>query len=333
MLVEKIICADAIDGLKQVDNGSVDMCVTSPPYFCLRDYGVPGQIGLEKTPEMYIEKLVDVFREVKRVLCDDGTLWIVIGDSYNGSNKGGNNPKYWGSHTAFEKLANPATFGKPVRLDGMKPKDLIGIPWMLAFALRADGWYLRNDIIWYKPNAMPESVTDRCSQTFEHIFLLSKSKKYYFNNEAIKEPAADETIPRLQRGVSENHKYINGPDGQSKHTMNQPRQNIKNMQYVDEIDKKYEMVNKRNVWTVNTKSYSGSHFATYPPDLIRPCILAGSRKGKIVLDPFFGSGTTGIVASEEHRGYIGIEINPEYVEIARKRIYETMIQYRIEDIA
>lgn len=341
-MIERIICADALEGLKQIESGSADMCVTSPPYYGLRDYGIGGQIGLEDTPELYIERLVEVFREVRRVLKDDGTLWVNIADSYAGGAGRWEKEKNISSMQA----TNRGSFGqlgiaRKWQHDNIKQKDLIGIPWMLAFALRADGWYLRNDIIWHKPNPMPESVTDRCTKAHEYIFLLSKERRYYFDHKAIQEPVANDTVERRMRAISDEHKYVNGANGQKAQTINRPRENIKNLQEkgqplhtlhthrVDGAENLYEMRNKRSVWSVSTRGYSGAHFAVYPPELIRPCILAGSRIGGTVIDPFFGSGTTGIAALEEQRGFIGIELNPEYVDIAQTRINEAYIQYKI----
>lgn len=246
-------------------------CVTSPPYFGLRDYGHEGQIGLEETPQEYIFAMVEVFRCVWDVLEDDGTLWLNIGDSYNGS--GG---------------------------QGIKPKDLIGIPWMLAFALRADGWYLRQDIIWHKPNPMPESVTDRCTKAHEYIFLMSKSQKYYYDHESIKDPVKQDWGTRDRS----DGKYHNEGTGLQPHSG---------------LEKSYEMANKRSVWTVTTKPYAGAHFAVFPQELIEPCIMAGAPMGGIVLDPFMGSGTTAQVAQHLGRQYIGCELNPAYMELQNIR--------------
>ena len=291
----QIIHADAVGGLKTIPDGVVNTCITSPPYYRLRDYGVDGQIGLEDTPEAYIERLVTVFREVKRVLRDDGTLWVVINDSYNGSGKGGGNK-------------NTAVCTKPTSLASMKPKDMIGIPWMLAFALRDDGWYLRNDIIWQKPNAMPESVCDRCTNSYEHIFLLSKSKTYYFDNESIKEPASSYGDDKYNGDI----RY-----GGKKYTADPT---VFNRTKSGKMYHKREKRNKRDVWTVATTPYSKAHFATFPIELIRPCILAGCPVGGIVLDPFIGSGTTAAVAKMLGRNYIGIELNLEYIKLANERI-------------
>jgi len=272
-------------------------CVTSPPYYGLRDYGHDGQIGLEETPEEYIAAMVDVFRCVWDVLEDDGTLWLNIGDSYAGSGKGpaGNlgakNDERNMTHT-------PTSSFVPT---GCKPKDLIGIPWMLAFALRADGWYLRQDIIWHKPNPMPESVQDRCTKAHEYIFLLSKSQKYYYDIESIKEPVKQDWGTRDRT----NGKYHNDGTGLQPHSG---------------LEKSYEMANKRSVWTVNTKPYAGAHFAVFPPELIEPCILAGAPVGGIVLDPFMGSGTTAQVAQNLGRRYLGCELNKDYESLQNKRL-------------
>jgi DNA modification methylase len=304
-------------------------CVTSPPYFGLRDYGtakweggdddcehsismptkwndpkrgtsvlrpetahrggssthchkcgatrVDSQLGLEETPKQYIDAMVEVFRCVWDVLEDDGTLWLNIGDSYNGSGGQGTKPNI------MSKEAAEGRGGKAIKVDGIKSKDLIGIPWMLAFALRADGWYLRQDIIWHKPNPMPESVQDRCTKAHEYIFLLSKSSKYYYDHEAIKDP-------------------------------------------VSGLEKSYEMANKRSVWTVNTKPYSGAHFAVFPTELIEPCILAGAPVGGIVLDPFMGSGTTAQVAQNLGRQYLGCELNHNYKSLQNQRICQLSLE-------
>jgi DNA modification methylase len=305
------------------------MCVTSPPYFGLRDYGHEGQIGLEQTPEQYISAMVEVFRCVRDVLADDGTLWLNIGDSYAGS--GGAGSQYKAGGIAKTGTEAPSTWKseykqKPVTLnvEGCKPKDLIGIPWMLAFALRADGWYLRQDIIWSKPNPMPESVRDRCTKAHEYIFLLSKSERYFFDSEAIKEPLAEASIGRAGRkqrlmdrtgvgtlgkqisgGVDATHAYAGLALGRNGKTG---------------YDLESGLRNKRSVWSVATRPYKGAHFATFPPALIEPCILAGSRPDDTVLDPFMGSGTTAQVALQHGRQYLGCEINPEYKSLQDERI-------------
>jgi DNA modification methylase len=276
------------------------MCVTSPPYFGLRDYGHEGQIGLEQTPEKYIAAMVEVFRCVRDVLADDGTLWLNIGDSYASGGRKTRDPGQSKLHPAFTGEANATTSFRPDDGEGVKPKDLIGIPWMLAFALRADGWYLRQDIIWHKPNPMPESVRDRCTKAHEYIFLLSKSEKYFFDSEAMREPA-------VQAGRVRNDK-IGGNKGDDVH-------HSPGGQFTGS-----ETRNRRSVWTVPTRPYKGAHFATFPPALIEPCILAGSKIGDIVLDPFMGSGTTAQVALQHGRQYMGCELNPDYASLQQERI-------------
>ena len=277
------------------------MCVTSPPYYGLRDYGgEASQIGMEQTPEEYIQQLVEVFRLVRDNLTDDGTLWVNIGDSYYNYRSDGNYPKQTVSKTRQDLPTKTPVRGN--KLEGLKSKDLIGIPWMLAFALRADGWYLRQDIIWHKPNPMPESVQDRCTKAHEYIFLLSKNKNYYFNNEAIKEPAKDWGTRDRSNG-----KYHNHGSGLVPHSG---------------LTKSYERKNKRSVWSVTKKPYKGAHFATFPPDLIEPCILAGSEPGDIILDPFMGSGTTAMVAKQHGRYYMGCELHEDYGELIKNRVPE-----------
>ena len=288
---------DVIEQLHNIPSKSVNTCVTSPPYYRLRNYGIKGQIGLEETPEQYINKLVEVFREVKRVLRDDGILWVNIGDSYLGSGKNTISSKNKG------QMENYGTFSKrPTKIH--KYKDLIGIPWMLAFALKADGWYLRQDIIWAKNNPMPESVKDRCTRSHEYIFMLTKNKKYYFDHEAMQEPA--EWYNRSQINMS---KTFNGKR--------------KNSDEQKSFRAAYKTRNKRDVWNVSVcTTVKEAHFAIFPKELIEPCILAGCPEDGVVLDCFSGSGTTGIVALNNNRNYIGIDLNPEYNEIAKRRINE-----------
>lgn len=307
--MSKIICADALDGLKTIADESVDMCVTSPPYYGLRDYGVNGQVGIEKTPEAYIARLTLIFTEVRRVLKKDGTLWVNIGDSYAGSGKGPMTISANGKNKDVFNMEN-RIYEVPKTWSGIKPKDLIGIPWMLAFSLRSSGWYLRSDIIWHKLNCLPESVKDRPTKTYEHIFLLSKSPKYYYDYKAIQEPLKQVSKERYKRGRSDNSKY----------TKETTLQGI-NRQHEDfsEFDQEYRR--KRDVWEVSTNTFRmDEHFAMYPEKLIEPCILAGSRVGGTVLDPFFGSGTTGAVAKRLSREYIGIDINSRYCDKAQMRI-------------
>ena len=309
-----IINGNSLEVLKSLPDNSIDCCVTSPPYYALRDYGCDGQIGLEETPEKYIESLCDVFSEVRRVLTPQGTLWLNIADSYWGG--GWRNAQFnehsgdiqKGSKGTYCGLSLPACKGK---VGDYKSKDLIGIPWMLAFALRSQGWYLRQDIIWQKPNPMPESVTDRCTKSHEYIFLLSKSQKYYFDYESIMEPCADQERNNFQSGSRANgiNKDRNDNDlGERSKTWKSKT-----------IDNQ-KVRNKRDVWEVNTKPCKEAHFATYPFELIKPCILAGCPENGIVLDPFMGSGTTAIVARSLNRNYLGVELNPEYIKIAHKRL-------------
>jgi DNA modification methylase len=279
-------------------------CVTSPPYFGLRDYGHEGQIGLEQTPEQYIAVMVEVFRCVRDVLADDGTLWLNIGDSYN------NFRSQMGPGQAVhgrDKLnGKPDVLSKRRGIDSLKEKDLIGIPWMLAFALRANGWYLRQDIIWHKPNPMPESVRDRCTKAHEYIFLLSKSERYFYDAKAVMEPVAESTVARLSQPTL----------AQQVGSTRVPGKTNGNMKAVGNGETR----NRRSVWSVATRPYKGAHFATFPPDLIEPCILAGSRPGDVVLDPFMGSGTTAQVALQHGRQYLGCELNPAYEQLQSERI-------------
>lgn len=303
-----VLRGDALTMLSTIDSEIIQTCVTSPPYWGLRDYGVEGQIGLEKTPEEYIDKMVEVFREVRRVLRRDGTLWLNLGDSYAGGMSRGDSG--FTSKQASNKGSTAFKGRGPNVPKGLKPKDLCGIPWRVALALQSDGWYLRQDIIWHKPNPMPESVRDRCTKAHEYIFLLSKSPKYYFDINAIKEPSAE-----FSRGRSRPRSKLNGTSTEQAMKFGLPNQ----CQITP-------FRQKRSVWSVTTKSYKGAHFATFPPDLIEPCILAGSRPGDIVLDPFFGAGTTGVVATKNSRKYIGIELNQNYIEIALNRLKEIQVE-------
>jgi DNA modification methylase len=302
--MDKIFIGDSLTILRSLQSNSVQTCVTSPPYFGLRDYGMKGQLGLEDTPAAYVQKLVELFREVRRVLRDDGTLWLNLGDSYAAGGNGGHGAKQH-SNRGTRALAGKAKKAP----NGLKPKDLVGIPWRVGFALQADGWYLRQDIIWAKPNPMPESVTDRCTKAHEYIFLLSKSPKYYYDAAAIKtkwKPNASDIRRSLEGSPKYNGKHKNGYNG--------------NTTDGGVIGNALKGANKRSVWTVSTRPYRGAHFATFPPDLITPCILAGAPNDGVVLDPFFGSGTTGAVAKSLGRQYIGIELNPAYVTLARERL-------------
>jgi len=305
-MVNKIILGDCIETLKTIPSEFVNCCVTSPPYYGLRDYGANNQIGLENTPYEYIDKLVLIFREVRRILRDDGTLWVNIGDSYAGSGKGMCNTK---KKSKIQPLASYNGDKAGVFKDSIiKQKDLIGIPWMLAFALRADCWYLRQDIIWHKPNPTPESVTDRCVKAHEYIFLLSKSAYYYFDSKAIRETAVS---PPEIRNKSISRCNITLPNGSLRFSPGVREYCVDGMR------------NKRDVWTVSSAKHLSNdceHFATYHEKLIVPCILSGCPENGIVLDPFIGSGTTALVCIKLLRRYIGCELNPEYIKIAEKRI-------------
>ena len=284
-------------------------CVTSPPYFGLRDYGHEGQIGHEETPEEFIKQLVEVFRCVWDVLEDDGTLWVNMGDSYCNTNGFARASPEYQREGRNNMPANDRKLDK-LHATGLKTKDLIGIPWMLAFALRADGWYLRQDIIWHKPNPMPESVQDRCTKAHEYIFLLSKSQKYYYDTEAIQEQAERPEGPgNLTHRHSQEGIYVSGSQ--------------KNLAKIGASETR----NKRSVWTVNVKPYTGAHFATFPTELIEPCILAGAPVGGIVLDTFMGSGTTAQVAQDLGRQYLGCELNPKYEKLQKKRTSQTSLDF------
>ncbi|MGI8569615.1 MAG: DNA-methyltransferase [Methylocella sp.] len=272
--------------------------MTSPPYWGLRDYGVAGQLGIENTPEEYVARMVEVFHEVRRVLKDDGTLWLNLGDSYAAGGNGGHGAKQH-SNRGTRALAGHPKEAPP----GLKPKDLVGITWRIAFALQADGWFLRQDIIWHKPNPMSESVSDRCTKAHEYIFLFSKSSTYYYDHEAIKEPSKYPDDDRKSRSNTYDKRM--------------PTDMIAGVRHGSQT---YLFRNKRSVWTVTTKPYKDAHFATFPPDLIEPCILAGAPIGGIVLDPFMGSGTTGYVARKHDRDFIGIELNHEYMKLVQARI-------------
>ena len=303
MNLNQIIQGDVLDCLKNIPDQSVQCVVTSPPYWGLRDYNVSGQLGLESSPEEFVENLVKVFREIKRVLKDDGTLWLNLGDSYYRS--GSDQPTQRGLLNT-EDINQRYGFDKKHKKshDVLKSKDLIGIPWKVAFALQADGWYLRQDIIWHKPNPMPESVKDRCTKSHEYIFLLSKSAKYFYDADGISEKTLTKDNTNRNRDITK----LNNTPGRTK--MNGLKTN------------NYETKNKRSVWKINTKPYKDAHFATFPPELPELCIKAGSKENDIILDPFFGSGTTGWVAQRLGRKWLGIELNPEYIKIAEKRFLQ-----------
>jgi DNA modification methylase len=306
-----IHAGDALEVLRRLPEGSVDCCVTSPPYFGLRDYGVSGQIGLENTPQAYVERLVAVLDEVHRVLKKEGTFWLNLGDSYAGSGRGQGNVNVKGIQSPA-CFSTPA-FNKPYRIPGCKGKDLIGIPWMVAFALRERGWYLRQEIIWAKPNPMPESVRDRCTKSHESIFLLTKSPRYYFDRLAVMEPAKYDG--RRDTRAKGSHKYSQlGTTGLHPQTFS-AREHERWVMHEGQY-----MRNRRDVWTVPTRGFKGAHFATFPPELVRPCILAGCPEDGVVLDPFFGAGTTGLVAMELGRRYIGIDLSEEYCRMAFERL-------------
>lgn len=316
---------DCLESLRAMPEKSVNCCVTSPPYFGLRDYGVDGQIGLEPTPDEFVQALVEVFREVRRVLRDDGTLWLNLGDSYANNGKWGGSSG--GKHASA--LHGNTSIGRTKVRTKLKPKELIGIPWRVAFALQADGWYLRQDIIWHKPNPMPESVRDRCTKAHEYVFLLSKSPRYYFDGEAIKEPAiCGANGSNFHTGKTAEH--------QLGRASKKPRDSKKRGEFDGKTNSMpgreafraiTEMRNRRSVWSVSTKPYNGAHFATFPPDLIEPCILAGCPTGGTVLDPFGGSGTTAGVALAHGRNAILCELNPDYAELVPARIESILAAY------
>lgn len=390
----RLLIGDCRASLRSLEPNSVHCCVTSPPYWGLRDYGCDGQIGLEETPDKFVEEMVEVFREVRRVLRDDGTLWLNLGDSYAGSNCGGG----FGSETITGRSVgqDQSRIAKksipPGRPNGLKPKDMVGIPWRVAFALQADGWWLRQDIIWSKPSPMPESVRDRCTKSHEYLFLLSKSDRYFFDSEAIKEPVTGNSKPRGS-GVNAKIKHPAGwAKGSEPHdalSHNQGPRSKQNESFSASVTGLVETRNKRSVWTIPSVGYSGAHFATYPPKLVEPCVLAGTSDGGccgtcgapkvrnveairestrpgtgskvigreslevgnrdpqrhvtrtvtvgwesscdcdsetlpcVVLDPFGGSGTTAQVAIENNRRAILCELNPEYAELAVRRVTET----------
>lgn len=293
---------DCREILKGFPDESVNCCVTSPPYFGLRDYGVEDQIGLEPTITQYVSNLVSVFSEVKRVLRWDGTLWLNIGDSY-AANRGYQVPD--------GKVGDVGNSKGSIVPDGLKPKDLIGVPWRVAFALQSDGWYLRSDIIWSKPNAMPESVTDRCTKSHEYLFMLAKSERYYFDAAAISEDFVSEPPVRLRDPKKEDY----ASSGRITPLGGIPRTGY------SESGKR----NKRSVWMVPTQPYKGAHFATFPKDLITPCILAGCPKGGVVIDPFGGSGTTAATAKEHNRRAISIELNEDYLSLQTDRMSQDVL--------
>lgn len=324
LLPGRVHVGNCLDLLQRMGDKSVQTCITSPPYFGLRDYGHADQIGAEPTPDEFVATLVRVFREVRRVLRDDGTLWLNLGDSY--ARAGGWSDNHGLSKDANGNVSKRGESGRAVSgftgevsvsqklVPGLKQKDLIGIPWRVAFALQADGWLLRQDIIWQKPNPMPESVTDRCTKAHEYIFLLAKSQKYYFDAAAIKEPAVKKP-QRMQADPETARAKSVGPHARGAEGFNH--------QYADpeRVWASDGLRNRRSVWTVTTRGFKGAHFATFPEALIEPCVLAGAPVGGVVLDPFMGAGTTGLVARKNGRNWIGCELNPDYAEMAMERIY------------
>lgn len=306
--INTILHGDALTTLKTLPDNHVQCVVTSPPYYALRDYGVSGQIGLEDTPAEYIEKLVQVFREVRRVLKEDGTCWINLGDSYANDQK-------WGGHPSGKHCKELHSMVRPKRFTGLPGKNLLMIPARVAIALQEDGWWLRSDIIWAKPTAMPESVTDRPTTAHEHIFLLAKSEKYYYDADAIREPLKPKTFTTF--GIKHHPQgndrlgLVKSDNWGSTVAERQPRL---------AADGEIAGANKRDVWTVASQPYPEAHFATFPPKLIEPCILAGSRSGDTILDPFMGAGTVALVALQHQRQYLGIELNASYIDLARERI-------------
>lgn len=304
-MTSSLVVSDAMNWLDGMPNNSAQCCVTSPPYYGLRDYGHAGQIGLEETPDAYVARLVCVFRGVRRVLRDDGTLWLNLGDTYNAHP----NQRKVTDAAGAKQATSIGSIGATSRsVESLKPKDLLGIPWMVAFALRADGWWLRQDIIWHKPNPMPESVTDRCTKAHEYVFLLTKSARYFYDAAAISEAATcpEDAARRTDRGAAgtlhDAGMYSGRAGGRADGTRN-----------------------ARSVWTITPKPYRSAHFATMPPELARRCVLAGSSSGSLVIDPFAGAGTTLLVAQQEGREWAGCDINQEYVALAEQRLMKEML--------
>lgn len=338
-----VMIGDCVESMRQLPDASVQCCVTSPPYFGLRDYGQAGQMGLEATPDTFVAGMVGVFREVRRVLRDDGTLWLNLGDSYASSGKDGNPPD---SPHQTQKM-NAGSYGvqhrKTPAFDGIKAKDLIGIPWRVAFALQADGWYLRQDIIWHKPNPMPESVTDRCTKAHEYIFMLTKSARYYFDSVANQVPASSSYANDKRHGATalshvpqkdyagqgvkvqtptqlHDNMFVKGKSG-NKDRKQRPGADVLDIgTQAGSAPWEGMTANRRSVWAVTAKPFKGAHFATFPPDLIEPCVLAGSRPNDTILDPFGGSGTVAGVALKHGRNAILCELNPEYVALMPARV-------------
>lgn len=331
--VNTIKVIDALEGLRQLPDNFIQCCVTSPPYWRQRDYGIPAQLGMEPTPELYIDSLTSVFDEVRRTLKPDGVLWLNLGDCYWGSGKAGNNPAYQQRHTEFGKPSTKnARFGKPTtgQHPYLKPKDLIGLPWRVALAMQKQGWYLRQDIIWSKSNGMPESITDRCTRVHEYIFMFSKNARYYYDASAIKKPMQISSFERQQYGFGLQNKHSGGIPGQGLHGFHRHRESKQT-----EHGKRYDSINDRNktkstptlqkanrrsVWTISTANLKERHYATFPLEIPDLCIKAGSRSEDIVLDPFMGAGTTALAAALLQRKFIGFELNPDYAAIACRRL-------------
>lgn len=332
--LDSVVNTDAHTLLRGLPDSSVNCCVTSPPYFGLRDYGVEGQIGGEPLLDDYICDLVLVFRELRRVLADDGTFWLNLGDTMTGGGRGGNPPlsRHWKQGTNTGSLIATRT-----DVAGIPPKSLLMVPHRVALALQAEGWIVRSDIVWDKGNPMPESVTDRPTRSHEYLFLLAKSGRYFYNADAIKTPVQSQSIKRQGRAVSAKHKNHDGAPGQTPHSMFRARKNGKqdgvgSRRYAD-FNERYDgqatpMANARSVWRIHPKGFKGAHYATFPQELVERCLLAGCPKGGVVLDPFFGSGTTGLVAERLGCHWIGSDINAEYVELARARIAGRFEEYQ-----
>lgn len=337
--LNKIYCESNLETLARMEDESIDCCVTSPPYYGLRDYGVDGQIGLEETPQEFVAKLVDVFTEVRRALKKDGTCWINLGDSYFSSQ---NSNRNGATGSMGGKTRGGGEYKTQKRNSGdwnLKQKDLCGMPWRVALALQDAGWWLRQDIIWAKPNPMPESVTDRCTKAHEYLFLLTKSPRYFYNADAIREPLAAKTLTTFgANSKPSGNDALGGVKSDNWHsTVSVRRPRLRGharphtgfngkWDLMTKEEQQFAGANKRSVWTIATEAYPEAHFATYPEKLIEPCILAGSREDGIIYDPFFGSGTTGVVAYKLGRTFIGSEINPEYVELANKRLKPYLAQ-------
>lgn len=308
---------DCLEVLPQLPDKSVQCVVTSPPYWGLRDYGDPNQLGLEPSPQEYVQKLVKIFQEVHRVLRDDGTVWLNLGDSYNGSGKGA-----WDKKDVQKEVYVPPAGTPSTKAPGLKPKDLVGIPWRVAFGLQDDGWYLRQDIIWKKPNPMPESVKDRCTKAHEYMFLLSKSTKYFYDAEAVQEKANyDGRKDEMQKGSAKYSKSV-VPNHTGKSFAGRGHKRWK------KNSEGIRVRNRRSVWDIPTRPYSGAHFAVFPPDLVEPCIKAGSQEGNIVLDPFMGAGTTGVVAQDLGRRWVGIELSNDYCELIKNRFMKQRLKFK-----